>query len=332
VVPSQRAPEASTPAPAGPTGQIGGRAMLRPGESLTGRVAATRSEEGPSAQSAAPDGAPVEAAGPPTGAFAAPAAGSAGLPGTAESPEVGQRWVEPGARPWTAKPAGRVVAARGTPVSRALAGVRGGGASAVAKVRNWPRGLQIAAGAGLVVALLLGSVALLNRPDTAGRTPQQAGPQPTASAGPSFETETFAERGVSVNVPAGWTRKNGTLYVDFVDPDDGGRKVRVIVEEMNVNPRRWVEIAENGLKARRTSCAEPYNQVAVRNVEVAGRPGAEFEYTCGSGDQMRHGVWRMVPHDGKAYSFYLSATDAHFAESKAIFDEMAHTFRLTGTS
>ncbi|HEX2773062.1 MAG TPA: protein kinase, partial [Micromonosporaceae bacterium] len=288
VVPSQRTPETSTPAPARPTGQIGGRAMLKPGEALTGRLAATPSGAVPAAQSPAADRTRVDAAGPPTGAFQAPPAGSADLPGTAESPPVGQRWVEPGARPWTAKPAGRVVAARGTPVSRGLAGIRGGGASAVATVRNWPRGLRIAAGAGLVVVLLLGSVALFNRPDPAVRTTQQAQPHPTAPAGPSFETQTFTERGVSVNVPDGWIRKNGELYVDFVDPDDAGRKVRIIVEDMDVKPRRWVEIAENGLKSRRTSCAEPYEQVAVRDVTVAGRAGAEFEYTCGGDGHMRH--------------------------------------------
>ncbi|HEX2772796.1 MAG TPA: serine/threonine protein kinase, partial [Micromonosporaceae bacterium] len=66
------------------------------------------------------------------------------------------------------------------------------------------------------------------------------------------------------------------------------------------------------------------------DVELAGSAGAELEYTCGSSGE-RHGLWRMVPHDGKAYSFYLSAADARFEESKPIFDEMASTFRLTET-
>ncbi|MEV6708755.1 serine/threonine protein kinase, partial [Micromonospora wenchangensis] len=59
---------------------------------------------------------------------------------------------------------------------------------------------------------------------------------------------------------------------------------------------------------------------------------AEFEYTCGEGDDKRHGVWRGVVHEGKVYSFYLTASDAKFAESKPIFDEMVKSFQLTGSS
>ncbi len=44
---------------------------------------------------------------------------------------------------------------------------------------------------------------------------------------------------------------------------------------------------------------------------------------------MRHGVWRAISHNGKAYSFYLSTTDARFEESKVIFDEMVRSFELT---
>lgn len=66
--------------------------------------------------------------------------------------------------------------------------------------------------------------------------------------------------------------------------------------------------------------------------DTAGKPGVQFEYTCGDGDAKRHGVWRGVLSDGKMYSFYLSATDAKFAESKPIFDEMVKSFQLTAAS
>jgi eukaryotic-like serine/threonine-protein kinase len=317
VVPNQRPPESPTPVPARPSGQIGGRAMLRPGESLAGRLAA----EGEAETSADSTGAAP--GGPSTGAFPAT---RADLPGTADGPQVGHRWVEQGQ--WTREPAGRVVTARGTAMSRAVARGR---RSALVRVRHWPRGLQIAAGAGLAVVLLLG-IALLGRPDPSGRAPQQAQPQKSERADPGFQTRTYVGRGVSVNVPAGWERKDGTLYVEFVDPDGSGRRVRIVAEDYTASPRRWVEIAEEGLKSRPGSCPRPYSRVAVRDVSVADREGAELEYTCGSGEAMRHGVWRMVSDDGKTYSFYLSATDDRFAESRAIFDEMAHTFRLTRTS
>ena len=125
--------------------------------------------------------------------------------------------------------------------------------------------------------------------------------------------------------------QTGGSYTDYIDPEDSGRKVRIITEKWSSSSARWAETAENGLKTRSTSCVKPYNQVSSSTeTELASKPAAEFEYTCGEGDAMRHGVWRGVAQDGKAYSFYLTATDAKFAESKPIFDEMARTFQLTG--
>jgi len=64
-------------------------------------------------------------------------------------------------------------------------------------------------------------------------------------------------------------------------------------------------------------------------VQVAGHPGAQLEYTCGSGPGMRHGIWRETTVNGRMYSFYLTSTDGQFAASKQIFDEMTRTFALT---
>ena len=66
---------------------------------------------------------------------------------------------------------------------------------------------------------------------------------------------------------------------------------REVVQQLRAG---WAETAENGLKTRSTSCVKPYNQVACTETELAGKPAAEFEYTCGEGDAMRHGVWRGV--------------------------------------
>ena len=41
---------------------------------------------------------------------------------------------------------------------------------------------------------------------------------------------------------------------------------------------------------------------------------------------------RAVIFDGKAYSFYLTSTDARFEESRPIFDEMTNTFKLNAAS
>jgi hypothetical protein len=68
--------------------------------------------------------------------------------------------------------------------------------------------------------------------------------------------------------------------------------------------------------------------VALRDVQLDGRPAAELEYTCGQGDKMRHGIWRAVVVDGRSYHFFLTVPDSRFAESKIIFDEMVRSFRL----
>jgi hypothetical protein len=91
-------------------------------------------------------------------------------------------------------------------------------------------------------------------------------------------------------------------------------------------------VAANGLSKNGKSCARPYAQLAMTDTELAGKPAAEFEYNCGQGDTMRHGIWRGVVSDGKAYSFYLTSNESRFEESKPVFDEMVRSFQLTGAS
>ena len=99
------------------------------------------------------------------------------------------------------------------------------------------------------------------------------------------------------------------------------------VERAQADPRRFMEIAESGLR-RAGTCAEPYTRVALRRTNQGRRDAADLEYTCGAGDGMRHGLWRAVTADGQAYSFYLTVPEARFTESRRIFDEMTRTFRL----
>jgi len=178
--------------------------------------------------------------------------------------------------------------------------------------------------------VLLLSVLVFSGGDDPAPTAPQAQPTPSAAAGPSVEMQEHVARGIQVMVPKGWKKATGGSYTDYIDPEDSGRKVRIITEKWSSSSTRWAETAENGLKTRSTSCVKPYNQIASTETELASKPAAEFEYTCGEGDAMRHGIWRGVAQDGKAYSFYLTSTDTKFAESKPIFDEMVRTFQLTG--
>ncbi|MDG4779154.1 serine/threonine-protein kinase [Micromonospora sp. WMMD961] len=383
VVPVQQRPVSVLPPPPPapkPDSQIGGPAMLAPGESLTDRLASLRQGERPtpagSAGATGLDETSADAlAGPlhtPTGAMPTPgrpAAGRAyggnadatqrvdagahpdatqrvtyGTPADATqqvgytgAPEATQRiggtygggnqWSVPGTgQPWAAAPAPGGGASGGGALSK----VRATGGQLVGRVKGWPRKVQLAAAGGLVVVLLLTAVALSGGDDAPPSTPS-AQPTPSAEANPGVEMQEHAARGIQVMVPKGWKKATGGSYTDYIDPEDSGRKVRIITEKWSSDVVRWVETAENGLKTRSTSCAKPYQQVSADSTtELASKPAAEFEYTCGEGDAMRHGVWRGVAEGGKAYSFYLTATDAKFAESKPIFDEMVRTFQLTG--
>jgi hypothetical protein len=188
--------------------------------------------------------------------------------------------------------------------------------------------------AGLVVVLAVAVIAALTL--TRGGSTGTASPpgathtgQPTATADtPLIAVQRYQDsRGIVVNVPKDWTKSTGGSYVDFTDPA-GARKVRINVEVASGTPRRFLQTAESGLKKNPSRCREPYHRVALRDVKLAGRAGAELEYTCGT-DSKRHGVWRAVVVDGKAYHFYLTTNDADFAASKVIYDEMVRSFHLS---
>ncbi|MFS8478394.1 MAG: serine/threonine-protein kinase [Micromonosporaceae bacterium] len=318
VVPVQRTP---TP-PAVRSGQIGGRAMLAPGESLADAIARSRaaaaSASAPPAYPAAPPAGHPPAPGypppaghpqppgypPPAGYPAAPPPGfQPGFPPGATSPGPGRRWRPP-----------------------ALDNL-------LATLRRWPPRPQVALAGGIVAALLLAIVVTLSlRPgpdDSAGAAPQITGSSAPPADQPLIDEVQAAQHGaMSVNVPAGWTRKEGGVYVDFLDPDaDGTRKVRLLIEDLNTTPRRLLESAEKNLM-KTSTCPAPYARVDLRDTTLAGQPAAELEYTCGEGEKARHGIWRAIVVDGKAYSFYLTVPDARFAESKVIYEELVRSFQL----
>ncbi|GAA4694865.1 hypothetical protein Prum_049180 [Phytohabitans rumicis] len=310
VVPSQRAswqPPPPVPAPQ-PSGQIGGRAMLSPDESLTDRLRELQKTN--SADTTQPTGR--------SRAFDEPTSAQPAPPWQLQPPQQQPGWPPaPGQQP-----AGRATAA--------LELARRTGTSLLTAVRGWPRNVQIAAAAGATAVLLIGSIMLLSGGDDVDNAPAQAGTSSTAPAAAAFDTQTHSARGVSVNVPAGWKKGTGGLFIDYTDPEDSGRRVRILIENSKAEPSRYMENAGARLKSNAgKNCARPYTQIGLNEVDVAGKPASELEYTCGSGDSMRHGVWRAIVLEGKAYSFYLTTPESRFAESKQIFDEMVRTFQVT---
>ncbi|PWR11466.1 protein kinase [Micromonospora sicca] len=375
VVPVQRPsapPPPAAPEPK-PSGQIGGRAMIGPSESLTDRLAALRRGERSGAAAAA-GGAGLDEtsadalAGPlhtPTGAMATP--GRAGTAygaseatqriGHQAAPEATQRigtghpdatqpvygraaeatqpvygggqWSVPGTgQPW----AGPANGSGGSAAGGALGTLKGAGDKVVGTVKGWPRKVQLAAAGGLAVLLLIGVVVLFGGDDEPNRQIVTSLPTATAPAGPGVEMQEHSAKGVSVQVPKGWDRKTGGVFVDYVDPQVSGRKVRILAEQWSGTSVSWAEFASRNLRDKSKSCAKPYQQLAMSEPTLAGGAAAEFEYTCGDGATKRHGVWRGVVKDGKVYSFYLTANEAEFAASRPIFDAMARSFQLTGAN
>jgi serine/threonine protein kinase len=198
-------------------------------------------------------------------------------------------------------------------------------------VRGWSRTKRLAVGAtGIIV--ILAAVLIGTLTSGGGGTPTANGPAGATSVRASFETQDYrGDRAVSVKVPKGWKRSAAGNWVDYVDPDDGQRKVRILVESGTISPRRFAENTAQSTLRNSRNCPKPFQAVAVTDVQVAGHPGAQLEYTCGSGAGMRHGIWRETTVNGRMYSFYLTSADARFADSKKIFDEMTRTFALTET-
>lgn len=326
VVPSQRPPAAETqpiPRPeAKPSGQIGGRAMLAPGESLSGHLAKLktgrrRAKETPESLTQTMAGAPMHGAHqgsdtttvvPPREAWNGARAARDPMPGTVvQSPAAKRRAM----------------------IDNASRTARETSDKLVTTVRGWSRNQQLIAGGGalaLVVVLVL-VFTLFGTDDNA--TPAATRQPSAAPVAASFPTQTYDERGINVDVPEGWSRKASGVWVDFIDPRDKLRKVRILVEASKATPEKFLSVAENGLQTRSTSCPKPYARVGLTQQSISGRDGAVLEYTCGSGPEARHGMWGAVIENGKAYSFYLTTTEAKFAESKPIFEEMAKTYKLS---
>ncbi|WP_249714069.1 serine/threonine-protein kinase [Rhizomonospora bruguierae] len=405
VVPAQRAPVPAEPPAPQPTGQIGGRAMLQPGESLTDRLAQVKAgppaPTSPAAGTAPASPAAAGAAGPTTAAWRTAPDVTAPVPTAGDPAATTQRWnlsagqaapqspqpfapqpfAPPPAghtqpfppqpfppqpaghtqpfppQPFAPPPPGHTQPAGAYPPPHGPhhapqygqqpwspypplpgqqpggAGAKSAGARLVGAVRGWPTKVRIGAAAGAAV-LLLGIIGLASlggggdEPAVAGQITEA--PSSATAAPAAFPVQQHSAKGIALNVPKGWERKapEKASYVDYVDPDNAGRKVRILVENSNAEPNRFLVIAENYLRDKSTSCPDPYERRALSTAELDGRPAAELEYTCGAGDDMRHGVWRAVVTGGKAYSFYLTTSESQFDESRPIFEEMVRSFKF----
>jgi serine/threonine protein kinase len=328
--PTSPAPAAETQQiPPQPSGQIGGRAMLSPGESLTDHLNKLQQQNTNSGggRRRAPE--PADSpGGAPTGMM--PAHPGASADPTSLIPPR-NAWNPGGeARPGTVvmSPAAKRRATFGKVTTTAKETTD----KLVTTFKSWPRNKQLvtsgAAAAVVLVLILVFSFSGGDDPDP--QAPQAGGPVAEAPA-PETPVETQDFQGnstISMKVPAGWTRSTGGTYVDYVNPENKQVKVRILLEKGSIAPTRFVNETAPGTLKKSRNCPKPYTQGETVEVEVSGNPGAQFEYTCGEGDAMRHGIWRMTTVGNRMYSFYLTTPEANFAESKKYFDKMAETFQI----
>jgi len=279
------------------SGQVGGRAMLDPDEPLTGQIARLREASGGDAPPGASRPGPVPLPGSDDWQRSAPP----------RREGVGRR---------RARSSGAVMADQVASRVRALS----------REARQPTTRARVIVGAGLVAVLALAGIGAMSGWFAGHANPGAPGattPAPSADT-PLIAVQEFRERGIAVNVPKDWERSDNGSYVNFTDPA-GGRKIRINIEAASGTAQRFFQTAETGLK-KPSICPSPYKRVALVDAKLAGKDGAQLEYTCGSGNGMRHGIWRAVVVDGKAYHFYLTVPDPQFADSKIIFDEMTRSF------
>jgi serine/threonine protein kinase len=335
VVPSQRPPAAPAETqpipPQQPSGQIGGRAMLAPGESLTDHLAKLQQNNAPGASGrrrrAADPGQTM--AGAATGMM--PAAVSP-APGGDPTSVIPPREAWNGARAARdPMPPGTVVtspaAKRKAMIEKTVTGAKMTGDRLVTTVKGWPRNKQLAAGGGALAVVVLLVVVFTLIGSGGNATPPPLAQESVAPSGAAaLPTQVYKSTEISVNVPKDWKRSTGGhTWVDYTDPASSKRKVRILVEKWKGTPNGLLGAAEKTL-SKSSACPDPYKQVGLDKITIAGRPGAVMEYTCGDGDAGRHGIWAVTTGDGKAYSFYLTTSEAEFADSKPVFDEMVKSY------
>jgi hypothetical protein len=182
--------------------------------------------------------------------------------------------------------------------------------------RNRPR---VIVGAGLATVLLAIVIA-------AWSGAFGGDPTPPGATGPGFETQEYRERGIALNVPAGWERTDADSSADYRDPEST-RWIRITVEPTDTTAMVLLQGAQVRLQDPAV-CPPPFVPMRLVEASLAGLVGAELEYICGDGDARRHGIWRAVVREGVAYHLFLTTDEADFGASRAIYEEMVRSFQF----
>lgn len=166
-------------------------------------------------------------------------------------------------------------------------------------------------------------------PTTPATTP--ATTPPTTSAPPpvpdGYRLVAMPERGYSVPVPVGWTRKvsQGGDEVDFVDPSGKvGLKVSAL-DFASVSPYEHFK----NLEPQTSSQVQGYHRGRLDETTQFGEPAAIWEFTFQGTVREFHAIdLGFGKPGGTEYAVYLSAPDAKWQEYRPVFDNAVAGFRL----
>jgi serine/threonine protein kinase len=335
-----RPPAGPPPAVRDPANQVGGRAMLDPNKSLSGQLAHLNPgrDAGPALDEQAGRPGPVPVQGAPAHAADGRSASSRAAPGSrgtgalpgGRRPALEEIDDETGYVEQVYAPEYAPRRERGRRRAPSTADQLAGRMRAVGRDASTPGNkTRTIVAVALVLIVVVGVGVLLKGflggPGANANPPASSTPSAAAQT-PLIPVQEYADKGIAVNVPKDWTKSATSSYVDYVEAG-GARKIRINVEATTSTAQKFLSNAETGLK-KPSICPSPYTRVALIDSELAKQPSAQLEYTCGSGDAKRHGIWRAVVVDGKAYHFYLTVPDSRFDESKVIFDEMVRSFHF----
>jgi hypothetical protein len=223
----------------------------------------------------------------------------------------------------------------GAGMTRDIAGaVKPAAARAVSALARMPRGARWALACLAAAAVVTTGVILVAGGPGGTGSPGAGKPSTNPSAaGPTFAVQSFHDaRGITLNVPASWRMEKTANYTNFVDPTDKDRRLRVNVEASGtMTADDFLKVAERRLKKTAAACPD-YQHVSAADITLDGHPGAQLEYTCGSGATLRHGIWAVSTENGHAYEFYLSVPDVDFQATRGIYDEMVASVKLDPSS
>ncbi|GAA1605409.1 serine/threonine-protein kinase [Catellatospora bangladeshensis] len=210
----------------------------------------------------------------------------------------------------------------------------------VGQVKAWPKKIRLAAAAGLAGVVLITGVAWAVMGDDEQQPPGSAAPgntlSPASSAAPQvpegMQKVTF--KGVTVLVPANWKAVKAGSYVDYRDPADSERWLRINVYKSSGAPTKELEGAERNFKKDAKRCQkDTYQRVDLSDQKLGTlETAAQLEYLCTPPEKgARHAIWRIGAADGMAYHIYLSTWDDSFAADKPVFDAAIDSFALVTT-